>query len=47
MTFTEKARQARIEYKRKWREENREHIREYDRAYRAAHPEKMIEYQNL
>lgn len=34
MELSEKAKEARRQYKRKWREKNREHIRQYHREWR-------------
>ena len=38
------AAEARREYKRKWREKNREHIRAYNRQWRSKNREHIREY---
>ncbi len=38
------AKKARLEYQRKYQEENRERLNEYQREYRAKHPEKVKQY---
>jgi hypothetical protein len=38
------AKKARLEYQRKYQEENRERLNEYQREYRAKHPEKVKRY---
>ena len=42
--ITEKAKEARALYMRKYREEHRAQLREYQRNYRKKHPEKLKEY---
>ncbi|WP_192930218.1 hypothetical protein [Alkaliphilus pronyensis] len=39
--MTNQAKKAKLEYQRKWQEENRDHVNEYQREYRAKHPEKV------
>lgn len=39
--MTDEAKKARLEYQRKWQEENRDQVNEYQREYRAKHPEKV------
>lgn len=38
---------SRKEYKKKWREKNKEKIAEYNKAYREAHKEKIKEYMHV
>lgn len=45
MPESEEARQRRLEAKRAWRENNRDHIREYRREYNAAHREEINRYE--
>lgn len=42
--MTEKAREAQREYKRSWREKNKDHIREYHREWEANNKERRKEY---
>jgi hypothetical protein len=44
MELSPKAKQARREYKRKWREKNREHVRRYNREWKRKHPERVKEH---
>lgn len=45
MGLSEKALQAKREYNRRYKKENREKINEYQRQYRLDHKEKIKEYQ--
>lgn len=44
MELTDKAKEARREYKRQWREKNREHLKEYHREWREENKGKINEY---
>lgn len=43
--MTDAARQARREYQRQWRKNNRAAIREYQRNWRNANPDRVKQYQ--
>ncbi len=42
--MTDEAKKARLEYQRKWQEENRDQVNEYQREYRSKHPDKVKQY---
>jgi hypothetical protein len=44
MDLSPEAKQTRREYKRRWREKNREHVREYNRNWKRQNPERVKEH---